>query len=169
MRMQDFWIAAWSRISDGVWPALLFSFFTTIFYCIQTKRSGKNKVWVSLLTFYLYLLLNAVIFSRPYFAEPLDHVWQGWKVACHNGEWYYDPIYNIVMFMPAVILLFQAFPDTAHDQPVRYATLYSLLFSLLIETTQIVTYTGTFQVSDLVYNTISGMAGGMIWKKCINS
>ena len=70
----------------------------------------------------------------------------------------------------AYILLISLLPKklknrkNAVKRPVLYAIAAGFLFSLTIETLQLMLRLGTFQLSDICYNTLGGMIGGvMFW------
>ena len=58
----------------------------------------------------------------------------------------------------------EEYRKNAGKRPVLYAIAAGFLFSLTIETLQLMLRLGTFQLSDICYNTLGGMIGGvMFW------
>ena len=51
------------------------------------------------------------------------------------------------------------FPKLVHDEIWRFVA----VFSFMIEFTQLLFHLGTFQISDLFFNTIGGLVGGIIY------
>lgn len=89
-----------------------------------------------------------------------------------NGEIIMDySIENFMLFVPFSILLLWAFEKELLDESenIRFgktvweATKVVAVFSFLIEFTQLLFHLGTFQISDLTYNTLGGAVGGAIY------
>ena len=82
-----------------------------------------------------------------------------------------ESIENFMLFVPFSILLLWAFQKELLDESenIRFgktvweATKVVAVFSFLIEFTQLLFHLGTFQVSDLTYNTLGGALGGVIY------
>ena len=80
-------------------------------------------------------------------------------------------IENFMLFVSFSILLFWAFQKELLDESknIRFgktvweATKVVAVFSFLIEFTQLLFHLGTFQISDLTYNTLGGAVGGVIY------
>ena len=76
-----------------------------------------------------------------------------------------------MLFVPFSILLLWAFEKEllGESENIRFgktvweATKVVAVFSFLIEFTQLLFHLGTFQISDLFFNTIGGLAGGIIY------
>lgn len=110
--------------------------------------------------FIFYTALLSRVIQGIHFDDPLESLWTGWGAV--EGYGYYL-VGNILMFLPLILLLYLSFPKSAGPKPARRAFLFSALFSALIEGAQLVFGIGTFQVSDLVYNTVSGALGGWLY------
>ena len=82
-----------------------------------------------------------------------------------------ESIENFMLFVPFSILLLWAFQkellgeseDIRFGKTVWEATKAVAVFSFLIEFTQLLFHLGTFQISDLTYNTFGGAVGGVIY------
>ena len=76
-----------------------------------------------------------------------------------------------MLFVPFSILLLWAFRKELLDESenIRFgktvwkATKVVAVFSFMIEFTQLLFHLGTFQISDLTYNTLGGAVGGVIY------
>lgn len=78
----------------------------------------------------------------------------------YSFEVYFYNIYgNILAFMPAGFLLPMIFPKLKH----RWNILLGFLLSLFIECGQFITRLGTFDVDDLMLNTIGVCAGLVVY------
>lgn len=70
---------------------------------------------------------------------------------------------NFVVFMPFGFLM----PTlTRYKYNFIFITMLSLEFSLLIEIVQLITRLGSFDVDDLLLNTLGGSAGYVLYKIC---
>lgn len=116
---------------------------------------------------YTFLVLGLTIFFRTKRQEPLAIVWKGWTFHREQGRIDLNPLLNILMLIPFTFFLFAGFRKLSKKSSgiavIGKAALLSFCFSLFIELMQIVTRLGTFQVSDLTYNTLSGVIGSAIF------
>lgn len=126
-----------------------------------------------------------VFISFMYFCE-LFYITLFYRVGIHNdalsdvfGEWtIFDgetsmylnlrPILNIVLFIPFCIIIFSFFNKILHKsltekKEVLYSIPLSFLLSMFIELVQLIFSLGTFQLSDLTYNTVGGLIGALIY------
>lgn len=110
--------------------------------------------------FYTLAILKKVFWNRPYYAEPLDSVMGSWSfMFLGRPDW--QVIGNVLAFIPFGFLLLWAFGSTPTCwKGLRRSAAVSFLSSLFIETCQLIFHLGTFQLSDLIYNTLGGFAGG---------
>lgn len=126
-----------------------------------------------------------VFISFMYFCE-LFYITLFYRVGIHNdalsdvfGEWtIFDgetsmylnlrPILNIVLFIPFCIIIFSFANKILHKsltekKEVLYSIPLSFLLSMFIELVQLIFSLGTFQLSDLTYNTVGGLIGALIY------
>lgn len=88
-----------------------------------------------------------------------------------DGQFTTESIENFMLFVPFSILLLWAFQKELLDESenIRFgktvweATKVVAVFSFMIEFTQLLFHLGTFQISDLTYNTLGGAVGGVIY------
>lgn len=127
------------------------------------RQDGNRGLWKLLWLLWTVVLLHVTIIGRSIDYNPLNELLSGWVIVKSYGVWNFDPLYNILMFIPYTFFLFLGFPGLTESigdrEVIKKAVKISFLFSLYIETTQLIFSCGTFQISDLVYNTISGMVG----------
>ena len=80
---------------------------------------------------------------------------------------------NILFFIPISFFFYLAFFDIKdfNLNLLKKVVKFSFLLSLFIELTQLILTLGTFQLSDIVYNTIGGIIGYIlaILVNCINN
>lgn len=130
---------------------------------------GKNENFLKfintiLLSLYLILLLQMTLIGRSH-TDPLSAVFTGWlPFKRYDGTWNIDTIYNIFLLTPLTFFLGKSFPHITKKNLFKKMILISFGISFFIEINQLIFAIGTFQVSDLVYNTISGVIGGVIYK-----
>ena len=124
------------------------------------------------LTFYTTMILFRTLLNRDKWMNPLSDVmanWWIWKYG-EDGTRYLttECIENLMLFIPFTILLFW----TAGKKILKKTTFLNIVwtglkitfvFSLSIELLQLFLRLGTFQVSDLTYNTLGGGIGGAVY------
>lgn len=92
--------------------------------------------------------------------NPLSDVMGGWSIwEMVNGQKQLttECIENVVLMMPFTGMVMWTFD--VEDRVVWKSTKLGLIFSMSIEMLQLLLRLGTFQVSDIVYNTLGGYAG----------
>ena len=78
-------------------------------------------------------------------------------------------IENVILFVPYMILILYNFSDRLLKDNLKLSQILmksfwiSFLSSFVIETLQLIFHVGTFQISDLFFNTLGGIAGGIIY------
>ena len=171
------------------WAAILISFLSMFLYLyakehawkkgelfhrifstwIRAFQSSKEFQRVFLLTFYTAMILLRTLLNREIWFDPLGVVMQGWGLY-QNGQLTTEAIENFMLFLPFSLLLCWAFrkelfgTDRLKLKDVLWKmTKIVFIFSLSIESAQVLFHLGTFQFSDLCYNTLGGILGGMLY------
>ena len=120
------------------------------------------------LVFYTCMLLFRTLFCRSVWGNPLENVIGIWELH-YNGQLYTENFENLILFMPFIIFLFWAREEKDHTKDKRIQEVLlnsfeiSFCFSLGIETCQLFLKIGTFQLTDLFFNTLGGIIGGVIY------
>ncbi len=70
---------------------------------------------------------------------------------------------NIMLFVPFGIILFNI---GVQNRPKAFLT--GLLCSFIIESLQILTYVGNFDVDDIIWNTTGTLIGFVVWQEWVN-
>lgn len=179
------------RIIANVLTALYTPFFASVvmtflvmFFCMMAKEQGWKvlvKKWCrefkenrefrkfSLLVFYTVLMLFRTLFNRNMWANPVSNVVGYWWIYNDKGELTTETIENLMLFIPFAVLLLWNFRRQLLGPVVRFGAVIgksvavTFLFSLTIEFLQLFLRVGTFQLSDLAYNTLGGLLGGLIY------
>ncbi len=123
-------------------------------FILFLREDLRRKPVIFLPVFYSVLVLFQTLRGR-YWPNPLIYLWNGWGFYNMNGELSCEGLLNVIMFVPFGFLL-----PTLKKLSLKWVSIYSFLFSLAIETTQLVFHRGTFQFADLTYNTLGGVIGG---------
>ena len=122
-----------------------------------------------LLVFYSTMILFRTILDRDIWSDPLSDVMGNWGLHYADGTLSTEPIENCMLFIPFAVLLLWAFKDEILGSDVRLgkilwkSTVVVGIFSFGIEFSQVLFHLGTFQISDLVYNTLGGTVGGAVY------
>ena len=135
-------------------------------------KNEKKFRRVFFLAFYTVIVLFRTLFDRTLFDNPLSNVLGEWGFYEEvNGQIVFNANVpeNFIMLVPFIFLLFFAFKDKILKYNVSFLTILwkssviSFLFSLTIENLQLLLHLGTWQLSDLVYNTLGGVFGGVVY------
>ena len=134
----------------------------------ELKEKYQNHmleiVWKIMLGIYIMILFYLTLAGRKQ-VDPLINVFGGWlPFKRSNQTWNIDALYNIFLLTPLTFFLGKSFPHITKKNLFKKMILISFGISFFIEINQLIFAIGTFQVSDLVYNTISGVIGGVIYK-----
>ncbi len=128
-----------------------------------------------LLIFTTTMILFRTLWNRNMWMNPLSNVMGGWGiwVVAKDGtrSLTTESFENVIMMVPFTAILMWTF----REKLVKTATFRCIAgrcaeiaccFSLGIEFTQLLLRIGTFQLSDLFYNTLGGFLGGVIYWLC---
>ncbi len=105
------------------------------------------------LALYSAMILFRTLFNRSVWVNPLSDIFGGWTIYNTNGELTTENIENLMLFIPfTVLLLWKIDSDGVKSKSIRivwYSLKMTLVFSALIEFTQLFFKLGTFQFSDI--------------------
>lgn len=169
---------------NSFWFSLLLAFLFMFFFLFARQEGGikaaLSKWWkafkeswrfrrVLLLAFFSAMILMQTLFNRFTWGNPLDNIMGDWSVTVGaDGKLNTRCLENILLMMPFVMALFFAFGNKIMAKITLWSivwrsSVYSLCFSLSIEFIQLFGRLGTFQLSDLFYNTLGGLIGGLLY------
>lgn len=101
--------------------------------------------------------------------NPLSDVMGGWGIwETVNGEQKLttECIENVIMMMPFSAVVMWTFEEKIGNgwkKILRYSGKIAFIFSVSIEMLQLLLRLGTFQLSDIFYNTVGGVLGGLMY------
>lgn len=189
--MMDGMIKVFTKILTNILTALyepfgfslLLSFFAMFFYLYAYHPTDTGKGWKSAivtfgrefkkdsrfrklfaLAFVTSMILFRTLLNRNLWMNPLSNVMGGWGIwETVNGEKQLttECIENVILMMPFTGMVMWTFD--VEKRVVWKSTKLGLIFSVSIEMLQLLLRLGTFQVSDIVYNTLGGMLGGVVY------
>lgn len=169
--------------------ALILSVFILFFVMFLDKyneKGFKNKIWLALkewknrfistarfrrlffFVFFVVMLLFKTMLNREVWMSPLRNVIGVWGFTDTDGKFTTEIIENTILFIPFIFFLF-LFLETTSKNTSRFliimgrAIAIAFLFSFGIEMVQLLFRTGTWQLSDLCFNTLGGLLGGLIY------
>lgn len=136
----------------------------------ETFKISSNFRRTFLLAFYTAMILLKTVLNRAIWPDPLEKIFGGWGLY-ENGQFTTESIENFILFVPFSSLLLWAFKKELLGESKRIwfgkivwqVTKIVAVFSFIIEFTQLLFHLGTFQISDLTYNTLGGAVGGVIY------
>ena len=178
--------------------SLLLSFLAMFFYLYAYESIGTGKGWkIAMMTwyqkfkedvffrklFFLAFVTSMILFrtllNRNLWLNPLSDVMGGWGIwETVNGEQKLttECIENIIMMVPFSSVAMWTFGEKIGNGwkkiPWQSGKIV-FIFSVSIEMLQLLLRLGTFQISDIFYNTVGGMIGGLMYcavikaRKCL--
>ena len=169
---------------------LIMTFLATFFYlyCNSPMETGKGyraamNAWkrefltssffrkLTVLLFFLFMILFRTLLNRNLWANPVMNVvgvWGIWKTNTDGSRSLTtEAIENTMLTLPLIVSLLLTFDEKLLKRHtighvLWKSTQYAFLFSLTIEFLQLFLRLGTFQLSDLFYNTLGGFLGGLV-------
>ena len=133
-----------------------------------------NFISIVLLIIYLIVLFNRVFFyayssyyrtptSVNYNLIPFKTVFNFIKSynSLNFDIWFFNLFGNVIAFMPFGFLLPSTFRK---ESKTKYVVLSGFLLSLLIETLQIITRLGSFDIDDLILNSLGVYIGWLCYR-----
>ena len=168
--------------------SLLLSFLTMFFYLYAYEPSAAGKGWKSamvtwykkfkesvrfrklfLLAFVTSMILFRTLLNRNLWINPLSNVMGGWGIwKTVNGEQKLttECIENVIMMVPFSAVVMWTFEEKIGNgwkKILWYSEKIAFIFSVSIEMLQLLLRLGTFQLSDIFYNTVGGVVGGLLY------
>ena len=165
--------------------SLLLSFLAMFFYLYAYEPTAAGKGWkIAMMTWYqkfkesvffrkLFLLafvtsmiLFRTLLNRNLWMNPLSDVMGGWGIwETVNGEQKLttECIENVIMMVPFSSVVMWTFGEKIGNSLKKilyYSGKIAFIFSVSIEMLQLLLRLGTFQLSDIFYNTVGGVLGG---------
>ena len=162
------------------WFAVILSVLFMFVYKAYPSIIQATKDWISwfktdssfrrtfFLVFYTVMILFRTLLNRSMWANPVSNVIGVWGLYNAKGELTTECIENLALFIPFTLLLLWV----ARERMLIRITIRSVfwnstkitfLFSFAIEMLQLFLRLGTWQLSDLFYNTLGGVIGGLIY------
>lgn len=162
------------------WFAVILSVLFMYVYKSYPSIKQAAKSWISwfktdsafrrtfLLVFYIVMILFRTLLNRNMWANPLSDVIGIWWIYNANGELTTECIENFALFIPFTVLLLWAAKERILHKMTMASVLWNstkivFLFSFGIEMLQLLLRLGTWQLSDIFFNTLGGAVGGLIY------
>ena len=158
-----FYLYAYEPITAGKgWKSAI------VTWCLRFKKSVVFRK-LFLLTFVTSLILFRTLLNRNLWMNPLSNVMGGWGIwETVDGEQKLttECTENVIMMVPfsaTVILTFRKKIGNRLKKVLCFSGNIAFEFSLMIEILQLLLRLGTFQLSDIFYNTVGGVRGGLMY------
>ena len=163
--------------------SILLSFLAMFFYLYAYKPEHAGNGWKSaivtwytefkssvffrklfFLSFTTALILFRTLLNRNLWLNPLSDVMSGWTIwttVNEERQLTTECFENIIMMVPFSAMVMWTF--NVKEKIILKSIKIAFLFSISIEFLQLFLRLGTFQLSDLFYNTLGGFIGGMLY------
>ena len=160
----------------GYWKRKEVGIANTIRNWISEFRSNAEfRSWFYLAA-YTGMILFRTLLCRKLWVNPVENVIGVWGLHNNDGSLSTEIIENCILFIPWTYLMFSMKGCTISSLGEGVSLLWNALrfsfsFSLAIELLQIFLKLGTFQLSDLFFNSLGGLVGGglYVFKKQLNN
>lgn len=174
-----------AHILTGLYQPFWFALILAIFFMFVWKRYHSIKDatsdWIGwfkteasfrrmfCLVFYTVMILFRTLLNRSMWANPISSVIGIWGLYDADGNLTTEVPENLVLFIPFTVLLLWTYRESIIGKSVSLMrTLWKsvkivFLFSFTIEMLQLFFRLGTWQLSDLFYNTLGGFIGGFFY------
>lgn len=141
-----------------IFVALLAGLLSGIFF---PGKSFSRKTAVGLLVTWLILVLSSTVLSRmPFEGKHLElHLF--WSYRAHSVTLLKEDFLNLFLLLPVGVLL-----PVAGVRRFRWVILFGFCATLCVETLQLLTQTGLFELDDIFHNTLGVAIGWLLWKYC---
>lgn len=168
--------------------SILLSFFAMYFWLFAYESSTAGKGWKSailtwykkfkesiffrklfLLAFVVSIILFRTLLNRNMWMNPLAKVmggWSIWEIVNGKKQLTTECIENVIMMIPFSALVMWTFEEKIGNEWKKIlcqSGRIAFIFSISIEMLQLLLRIGTFQLSDIFYNTLGGVLGGLIY------
>lgn len=134
----------------------------------KIKEQLSDRKWKKrfVMVMYIVFVLQRTIFNREPWGNPLSNVLGNWWFI-QNDIPNYEMFENILLFIP-LYPVFKMGKIDMHIKHFRRIGLWGCILipfecSLSIEIIQLMFRVGSFQISDLCYNTLGGVLGAMFY------
>ena len=167
--------------------SLLLSFVAMFFYLYAYEPTAAGKGWKNaivtwyqkfkesvffrklfLLAFVTSMILFRTLLNRNLWLNPLSNVMGGWGIwETVNGEQKLttECIENVIMMMSFSAVVAWTYGEKLWNgwkKILCQSGKIVFIFSVSIEMLQLLLRLGTFQLSDIFYNTVGGVLGGLL-------
>ena len=168
--------------------SLLISFLALFFYLYAYEPTHAGKGWkgaivtwyqkfkesaffrkLFLLVFVTSMILFRTLLNRDLWMNPLSNVMGGWSIwETVNGEQKLttECIENVIMMVPFSAVAMWTFEEKIGNgwkKILCNSGKIAFIISISIEMLQLLLRLGTFQLSDIFYNTVGGVVGGLVY------
>ncbi len=168
--------------------SLLLSFLAMFFYLYAYEPTHAGKGWKNaivtwyqkfkesvffrklfLLAFVTSIILFRTLLNRNLWMNPLSKIMGGWDIwETKNGEQVLttECIENVIMMVPFSAVMMWTFEEKIEiswKKILWQSGKIAFIFSISIEMLQLLLRLGTFQLSDIFYNTVGGVFGGLMY------
>ena len=141
-----------------------------LLWCRFFKSSNRFRQ-VFFLVFWISMILFRTLLNRDMWVNPIINVLGDWGLTTvdSNGQIIISTecIENCIMFVPFSYSLSLVYSGENGIHLIKRTTIISFIFSLSIELVQLFFRLGTFQISDIFYNTLGGLLGSCSYRLII--
>ena len=148
---------------------LLFVIASIVLLILHTKKATKSFAWL-LFAEYLFIIYGITVIFRdvnPNYSNYLTPFWN-YKEIIYGEDLslLYEVIMNVVLFIPIGVLWGSQSKNKLKKQQWIVAFALGLGLSIGIEVLQLVFKKGSFEIDDIIHNTLGCLIGFAAWRGC---
>lgn len=158
-----FWLFAYESSTAGKgWKSAILTWYQKFKESIFFRK-------LFFLAFVTSMILFRTLLNRNMWLNPLSKVmggWGIWEIVNGKRQLTTECIENVVMMIPFTAVLMWTFQEKIcnHWKNILLKSgKLAFIFSISIEMVQLLFRIGTFQLSDIFYNTLGGVLGGLMY------
>ena len=158
-----FYLYAYEPIHDGEgWKSAIVTWY-------QKFKGSVSFRKLFLLAFVISMILFRTLLNRNLWMNPLSNVmggWGIWETVNDEQKLTTECIENVIMMVPFSAIVMWMFGEKIGNgwkKILWYSGKMAFIFSISIEMLQLLLRLGTFQLSDIFYNTVGGLIGGVCY------
>lgn len=168
-----------SALYQYLGASLIMAFFFMFFFksvqekgvkkCVQDWWNGftKDSIFRSQFVFvlFVFMILFRTVLCRDIWNHPLSDVFGGWILYSQDGL-NIEAIENIVLMIPVTFFYLGYIKKKSAKIGIKLYLMgpwFAFIFSCAIECCQLLFKLGTFQFSDVIWNTTGGIVGAIFF------
>ena len=146
--------------------SLLLSFLAMFFYLYAYEPIHAGKGWKNAIVTWYQKFKESMFFRKLFLLTFVMGGWGIWEIENGEQKLTTECIENVIMMVPFSAVVAWTFGEKIGNgwkKILWQSGKIAFIFSISIEMLQLLLRLGTFQLSDIFYNTVGGVLGGIMY------